>query len=78
MSGASPGATVGPTTLDSGQAKPFVAVVRPAGPEEDLQKSIIEYLWLGMIPYDETKTHRLTRRAKGYLIHDNELYSCNT
>jgi hypothetical protein len=44
----------------------------------DWWKPIAKYLWLGMISDDETKTRRLSRRAKGYLIDDNELYRCST
>jgi hypothetical protein len=31
-----------------------------------------------VIPDDETETRRLARRAKGYLIHDDELYRRST
>jgi hypothetical protein len=33
---------------------------------------------MGMIPDDETETRCLTRRTKGYLIHNNELYQSST
>jgi hypothetical protein len=36
------------------------------------------YLWLGTIPDDETKTRHLMRRAKGYLIYNDELYQRST
>jgi hypothetical protein len=64
--------------LDPGQAKELVAVIGLPSPEVDWCKPIAKYLQLGMIPNDETKTRHLARRAKGYLIHDNELYRCST
>jgi hypothetical protein len=78
MFGASPGAMAKPTTPDRGQAKELVAVVRPPSPKVDWSKPIFEYLQLGTIPDDETETRRLALRAKGYLIHDNELYRHST
>jgi hypothetical protein len=44
----------------------------------DWRKLISEYLWLATLPDDETETQCLARRAKGYLIHDDELYRRDT
>jgi hypothetical protein len=73
----SPRASPGHITPDPGQAEELVAVVSPPSPETDWQKPITDYLQLGIIPDNETETRRLTRRAKGYLIPDNELYQRN-
>jgi hypothetical protein len=56
----------------------MVAAVGLHSPEMDWQRSITEYLQLGIIPNDEVWTWCLTHRAKGYLIHDRELYQRNT
>jgi hypothetical protein len=69
-----PDTSVKPIAPSLGPEGEVVAVVGPPSPEADWQKLITEYLRLGTIPDDETKTRRLTRRAKGYLIHDDELY----
>jgi hypothetical protein len=74
MSGASPGISAGPTTLDLGQVKALVVVAGPVSPEENWRKPITEYLRLGTIPDDEIEIWHLAHRAKVYLIHDNELY----
>jgi hypothetical protein len=66
------------STLDPGQAEELVAVVGLPNRVVDWWKPVTEYLQLGMIPEDETKTRRLSCRAKGYLIHDKELYRHNT
>jgi hypothetical protein len=76
-SGDSPRTSVGHITPNPGQADELVAVSGPPSPKIDWQKSITDYLQLGIMPDDETKTRHLTRRAKGYLIHDNELYRCS-
>jgi hypothetical protein len=77
--------TLGDSSKDSarnitpglGQAEELVAVIGPPSPETDWRKPITDYLQLGMIQDDETETWCLARRAKGYLIHNNELYRCN-
>jgi hypothetical protein len=74
ISGASPGISVGLITLDPRQAEELVAVVGTPIHEVDWRKPISEYLQLGTILDDEIETRCLARRAKGYLIHDNELY----
>jgi hypothetical protein len=74
ISGASPGVSTGLIAPDPEQVKVLVAVVRPPSHEVDWRKPIGEYLQLGMKPNDKTKTWCLARRAKGYLIHANELY----
>jgi hypothetical protein len=52
----------------------IIAVVSLSDPDADWQKPISEYLRLGTIPDDETETQHLARWAKGYLIHNDELY----
>jgi hypothetical protein len=78
ISRASPGVPAGLIMPDPGQAKELVAIVRPPSCEVDWQKPIAKYLQLGMKPDNKIETRRLTHRAKGYLIHDNELYRCST
>jgi hypothetical protein len=56
----------------------ITAIVGLPNPDADWRKPISKYLRLGTIPYDETKTQRLVRRAKGYLIHNDELYRHST
>jgi hypothetical protein len=75
---ASPGDLTG---LDASSPEPtreVAAIARPPNPEIDWQKPTVEYLRLGTIPDEETKTRHLMRRATGYLIHNNELYRRNT
>jgi hypothetical protein len=48
------------------------------GSDLDWRKSISEDLRLGAIPDNETETWRLARRAKVYLIHDDEYYRRST
>jgi hypothetical protein len=52
----------------------IAAIVGPPSTDADWQKPIPEYLRRGTIHDDETETRHLTRRAKGYLIHNDELY----
>jgi hypothetical protein len=54
------------------------AVVLPPSPEVDWRKAIAKYLQLGTISDDKIKTRRLACRAKGYMIHNNELYRRST
>jgi hypothetical protein len=49
------------------------AVTEPSNFDLDGRKPISEYLWLRTIPNDETENQHLVCRAKGYLIHDDEL-----
>jgi hypothetical protein len=67
-------ASAGPIAPNPGPAGEVATVVRPPSLEADWQKPIAEYLRLGMIPDDEYEIRCLARRAKGYLIHNNELY----
>jgi hypothetical protein len=75
--GDSPRASARHITPDPGQAEELVAIVGPPIPKIDWWKPITDYFQLWIIPYDETETRHLAQRAKGYLIHDNELYRCN-
>jgi hypothetical protein len=52
----------------------IAAIIRQPNSDMDWRKPISEYLWLGTILDDGTKTWRLARLAKGYLIHFNKLY----
>jgi hypothetical protein len=72
------GASVGPTAPSPGLEVEVAAVVRPPSPEAYWRKPITEYLRLGTILDNEIETQRLTHRAKGYMIHDDELYQRNT
>jgi hypothetical protein len=56
----------------------IVAVVGPPDTDADWQKPISKYLRLGTIPEDKTDTRCLVRWAKGYLIHNDELYHRST
>jgi hypothetical protein len=72
-----------PTLADpTGQAQELemelAVLTEPPNSNTDWWKLISMYLQLGAIPDNETGTRRLARRAKGYLIHDNELYHCST
>jgi hypothetical protein len=55
-----------------------VAVITDSsGSNPNWQKLIFECL-LRVVPDDKIETQRLMRQAKGYLIHDNELYHRTT
>jgi hypothetical protein len=56
----------------------ITTITRLPGPDTDWRKPISEYLQLGTISDDDTETQHLVRRAKGYLIHDGELYHRST
>jgi hypothetical protein len=73
-----PGVLAGPIEPNLEAEGEIAAIDRPPNPEADQQKPISEYLMLGMIPNDETETRHLTCQAKRYLIHNDELYCCNT
>jgi hypothetical protein len=55
-----------------------VAIIKLIGSDPEWRKLIFEYLHLGAILDDETETQRLAHRAKGYLIHDDDLYHRST
>jgi hypothetical protein len=76
-SGDRPKASAKHITPDLGQAYELVVVVGPPSPEIDWWKPITDYLRLRIMSDGETETRRLAHRAKGYLIHDNELYRQN-
>jgi hypothetical protein len=75
---ANSGDSTGPIAPSPGPKGEVVAIVGTPSPRTDWQKPIAEYLRLGTIPDNETETRCLSRRAKGYLIQNNELYRCNT
>jgi hypothetical protein len=52
----------------------IAAAVWPLDPKVNRQKPISKYVRLGTTPDDKTETQRLTHHAKGYLIHNDELY----
>jgi hypothetical protein len=54
------------------------AITEPCGFDPDMRKPLSEYLRLGAIPDGGPEAQRLARRAKGYLIHDDELYYHST
>jgi hypothetical protein len=56
----------------------IVVVVNPSNPDADGWNTISEYLRLGTIPVDETKTWHLAHRGKWYLIHNDGLYHHST
>jgi hypothetical protein len=53
------------------------AIIRLPSPDADSRKPISEYLQHCTIPDDKIETQRLARQAKGYLIHNDELYCHN-
>jgi hypothetical protein len=71
-------ANLGTSAEPIGQAQEpggeIVTVVGPPSLDADWQEPIFEYLRLGTILDNETETQHLARRAKGYLIHNDELY----
>jgi hypothetical protein len=71
---ADPGTPVGPVSKDREPGGRVVAIVGPLGLDANWWKPIFEYLWWGTIPDGEIETQRLARQAKGYLIHNDELY----
>jgi hypothetical protein len=73
-----PGTPVGPTGQAWELGVEIVAINGLLGSDTDWKKSIFGYLRLRTMPNDETETRCLTRQAKGYLIHDNELCRDNT
>jgi hypothetical protein len=78
MSKADPGPSVGLIKLSPGPEGEVAAIIRLPSPTTDWRRPISKYLHLGTIPDDETKTQRLVRRAKGYLIYNDELYQYTT
>jgi hypothetical protein len=64
--------------LDRELRTKIAAITRPPSSNMDWRKPISKYLWLGVIQDEETETRCLARRAKGYLIHDGELYRYST
>jgi hypothetical protein len=46
--------------------------------DTDWHKLLSEYLYLKAIPDSKPEARRLARQAKGYLIHDDELYHHST
>jgi hypothetical protein len=66
-------------TIEQGREpeREIVTIVRQPSRNVDCQRPISEYLWLGTIPDDETEIQRLACWAKGYLIHNSELYHCS-
>jgi hypothetical protein len=71
---ANSGTLVGPIGLARELGAEIAAITEQPAPNMDWQKSILEYLQLETVSNDETKTQRLARRAKGYLIHNSKLY----
>jgi hypothetical protein len=62
-----------------GLAPTDVAVVtEPFGSDPDRRIPLYKYLQLGAILDGEAQAPCLARQAKGYLIHDDKLYSRNT
>jgi hypothetical protein len=55
----------------------IAAIIEPLDLNADWQRPISKYLQLATMPEDKTKTRRLARRAKGYLIPNDELYCCS-
>jgi hypothetical protein len=68
------GAPTDPMKLSQEPGGEIATVVGPLDPDVDWQKPISEYLRLGTISDDKTETRCLTCWAKGYLIHNDELY----
>jgi hypothetical protein len=56
----------------------MAAITGLPSPGMDWREPIFKYLQLGTMSDDETETQHLVRRAKGYLIHNVELYHCST
>jgi hypothetical protein len=73
-----PRTPTGPTSQAREPVTKIAAITMPPGSNMDWQKPISKYLRLGAIPNDKTETWRLVRWAKGYLIHDGELYHRST
>jgi hypothetical protein len=51
-----------------------MTIIESPSPDVDWRRPRSEYLCLETKPDDETETRRLAHRAKGYLIHNGELY----
>jgi hypothetical protein len=71
------GASISPVGQTQEPGEEIVAIIGPPSPDADSCRPISECLQLGTIPDDETETRRLAHRAKGYLIHNKELYHCS-
>jgi hypothetical protein len=56
----------------------MAAITGLPSPGMDWREPIFKYLQLGTMSDDETETQHLVCRAKGYLIHNVELYHCST
>jgi hypothetical protein len=72
------GASAGPFGQGWEPRQEIAAIVRPPGPNIDWWIPIFVYLRLGTMTEDETENKCLACRAKGYLIHNDELYRHNT
>jgi hypothetical protein len=72
------GTPVEPTSQAREPRMEMAAITGPPDSDPDWWKPISEYLHLGAIPDDETEPRCLACQAKGYLIHDGELYRHNT
>jgi hypothetical protein len=72
-----PTSEINPGILAEPETK-IAAIIGLPGSDADRWKLISEYLQFRAILNDETETWRLVRWAKGYLIHDGELYRRST
>jgi hypothetical protein len=72
------GTPPGPTGLAGEPRSEIATVVEPFVSKPDWRILVSMYLRLGAIPDNKVKTWRLARRAKRYLIHDDELYHHST
>jgi hypothetical protein len=72
------GTPVEPTSQAREPGTEMAAITGPPDSDPDWWKPISEYLHLGAILDDETEPRCLACQAKGYLIHDGELYCHNT
>jgi hypothetical protein len=75
---ASPGTLAGELGLDREPGAEMTAITGLPSPNTDRWEPISEYLQLRIMSDDENKTWHLARRAKGYLIHNDELYRRNS
>jgi ribonuclease HI len=66
-----------PVGLDWEPRGEVSAIIRLPSPDADSRKPISEYLQHRTISDDKIETQRLARQAKGYLIHNDELYCHN-
>jgi hypothetical protein len=78
MSGTNLGTPPGPTGQGWEPRSEVMAITESSDSSSNWRKLISRYLRPGAKSNDKAETQRLAHRAKGYLMHDDELYRHST